>query len=285
MERKKYIDLHMHTEFSDGVAAPEHLARIAALNELDIIAITDHDKIDGYERCKREGEKWGLKVIAGVEVSTNKYHILGLGINPESKQFNDFLDYSAKQQREVTAKRVNFLAKQGIPITLEKLEKAFPHSRLGKCNLYMAMLQDVECRKFFENREEKLTDRLYKQCLKEDGDKELVDKNTRVTCAIAINEIHQAGGLAIIAHPFKEVKDMAEMDELRRLGLDGLEIQLNYNGRNEPFRKYAEENKLLVTFGSDWHGGLFGRIMLDGKSDGQNILYSKLAEALGLEIE
>jgi len=283
MERKKYIDFHMHTEFSDGVSTPEHLARVAALNELDIIALTDHDKIDGYERCSREGEKWGLKVIPGVEVSTDKYHILGLGIDTNSDRLRKFLAYSAAQQREVTIKRVDFLAKQGIPITLQKLEEAFSYSRLGKCNLYMAMLQDIECRKFFENRGEKLTDALYKQCLKNGKEEEPVDKNTSVTPAIAIQEIHEAGGLAIIAHPFKDVKDMTEMDELRKLGLDGLEIQLNYNGRNEPFRKYAEEHGLLITFGSDYHAGLFGRTMFDGKSDGQNLLYTKLAKALKLE--
>jgi len=147
MERKKYIDFHMHTEFSDGVSSPEHLARVAALNELDIIAITDHDKIDGYERCKKEGEKWGLVVIPGVEVSTDKYHILGLGIDPGLDNLREFLSYSAEQQKAVTKKRVDFLAKQGIPITIEKLEKAFSYSRLGKCNLYMAMLQDIECRR------------------------------------------------------------------------------------------------------------------------------------------
>jgi len=283
MERKKYIDFHMHTEFSDGVSSPEHLARVAALNELDIIAITDHDKIDGYERCKKEGEKWGLVVIPGVEVSTDKYHILGLGIDPGLDNLREFLSYSAEQQKAVTKKRVDFLAKQGIPITIEKLEKAFSYSRLGKCNLYMAMLQDIECRRFFENKGEKLTDALYKQYLKNGKGEEPVDKNTDITPARAIQEIHKAGGLAIIAHPFKDVKDMTEMDKLRRLGLDGLEIQLNYNGRNEPFRKYAEEHGMLITFGSDYHAGLFGRTMFDGKSNGQNVLYTRLAKALGLE--
>jgi len=285
MERKKYIDFHMHTEFSDGVATPEHLARIAALNELDLIAVTDHDKIDGYERCKREGEKWGLIVIPGVEISTDKYHILGLGINPKSIQFNNFLDYSAEQQKKVTMARVEFLRDQGVPITLEKLERAFPYSRLGKCNLLWTMMQDAECIRFFEAKGERLTDALYKKYLKNGSEEEIVDKNTGITSAKAIQEIHQAGGLAILAHPFKDVKNMAEMDELRMLGLDGLEIQLNYNGRNEPFRKYAKKNNLLITFGSDYHAGLFGRTMLDGKSDGKNVLYLRLEEALGLRIK
>ena len=282
-QKPKYIDFHSHTEFSDGVSSPEHLARFAALQELDIIAVTDHDKTDGYERARVEGEKWGLLVIPGVEVSTDKYHILGLGINPNSAQFDEFLAYSNLEQKKVTNARIDILKRQGVPINLEKLELVFPHSRLGKCNLYMAMLQDSECRRYFESKGEKLTDALYKKYLKNGGDKEVVDKNTGVTFARAIREIHDAGGIAIIAHPFKDVKDMKEMDDLQAAGLDGLEIQLNFNGRNEPFKEFAKVHNMLVTYGSDWHAGLFGRMMLDGKGKGENMLYPKLAEALGLE--
>ena len=219
----------MHTEFSDGVASPEYLARIAAINELNIIAVTDHDKVDGYERARVEGEKWGLLVIPGVEVSTDKYHILGLGINPASRQFRDFLSYSAAEQKKVTTARVDFFRMSGAPITLEKIEKYFPYSRLGKCNLLWTMMQNPECRQFFEEKGERLSESLYKQYLKDVGGNEIVDKNTSMTPARAIQEIHQAGGLAIIAHPTKDIEDIAEMDELKKLGLDGLEIQLNYN--------------------------------------------------------
>lgn len=285
MERPKYIDFHTHTEFSDGVSSPEHLARVAALSELDIIAITDHDKIDGYERCRAEAEKWGVLVLPGVEVSTDKYHILGLGIDPADRQFKQFLDYSAAEQKKVTLARIEVLKEIGIPITLEKLERAFPHSRLGKMNLMMALMQDAECRAYFENRGEKLTDELYKRCLRMGKDGDIVDKNTAITSARTIKEIHSAGGIAFIAHPFKDIQEMRELDLLTNYGLDGIEIQPNHNGRNEIFNKYARSHNLLVTYGSDWHAGLFGRTMLDGKSNGENKLYPRLAEALGLGVK
>lgn len=274
----------MHTEFSDGVSSPEHLARVAAIQELDIIAITDHDKVDGYERARAEGEKWGIAIIPGVEVSTDKYHILGLGINPNSKRLTDFLNHSNQEQRKVSAARIDVLKEQGIPISLEKLEKTFPHSRLGKMNLMMAIMQDEECRAYFADKGEKFGNALYKSYLKAGrGKEEIADKMTSITSDYAIREIHNAGGIAVIAHPFKEIgENMDELDNLRRQGLDGLEIQCKFNGRNEPFREYAKLNDMLLTYGSDWHAGLFGRNILDGKGGGENILCPKLAEALRL---
>ncbi len=285
MERKSttYIDFHLHTEYSDGISSPEHLARVAAMQELDIIAITDHDKMDGYKRCKIEAEKWGLKVIPGVEISTDKYHILGIGINPDSKKFQEFLDYSAQQQKAVTSSRIRLLQKQGVPISLEKLVGLFPDSRLGKMNLLMAMMQDQECRRYFLDKGEKLTEEVYKKYLKNNqGNEEVVDKNTAITPSRAIQEIHDAGGIAIIAHPFKEIKSIDELDILVEEGLDGLEIQPNFNGRNEPFETYALSKKILVTYGSDWHAGLFGREMLSGRNGGKNILYENLKKRLKL---
>jgi predicted metal-dependent phosphoesterase TrpH len=277
MERKKYIDFHMHTEFSDGVSSPEHVVRAAALQDLDIIAITDHDKTDGYERARVEGNKWGLVIIPGVEISTDKYHILGIGINPKNEEFRKFLEYSASEQRRVCAARSEAFRQMGVPISLEKVEATFPYSRLGKQNLLMTMMQDEDCRKFFETRGEKLTDEVYKRYNKT---YDINDKLTSISCRDAIKSIQCAGGLAFIAHPFKDMKSVSEMDELLALGIDGLEIQPTFNGRNEAFKDYAKQNNLLVTYGSDWHAGLFGREMLNGKGEGINVLYPRLAEAL-----
>lgn len=282
MTQEKYIDFHTHTNFSDGVSTPEYLAKVAALNGLDIIAITDHDKIEGYERCKKEGQKWGLIVLPGVEISTSRYHILGIRIDTRNKRLRAFLNYSAEAQKKVATARISLLRTKGIPITLEKLVSAFPKSRLGKYNLFWTIFQDEECKRFFRDKGETITYKLYNQCLKDRKGKEIVDKNTSITPEDSINEIHNAGGIAIIAHPFKEIKSIDEMEKLKAAGIDGLEIQPNYNDRNNLFRKYALENNLLITFGSDWHGGLFGRNMLDRTESKENLLYPKLARALSL---
>jgi len=129
---------------------------------------------------------------------------------------------------------------------------------------------------------------MYKEMLKNENGREVVDKDTSVTPQEAIMQIHRAGGLAFIAHPFKQIKDTRkpgwfawnEMDELRWLGIDGLEIQPKDKEKNNPFRQYAIDNNLLITYGSDWHGGVFGRPPLTDK--GENVLEARLAEALKL---
>jgi len=279
---EKHIDFHTHTKYSDGLQNPEDLIKAARFNGIDYLAITDHDNIRAHRDACELGRKWGIEIIQGVEVSTDKYHILGLGINTESKSFNDFLDLSEIAQRKVCERRILGLQTHGIPISLEKVIRYCPESRLGKMNIWYSMAQDEDCKDFFRSRGiPVITYQAYSSFL-DKSPNGANDKNTEIVQEEAIKQIHLAGGKAFIAHPFKEIENMGELDLLVSQGLDGLEIQPNYNGRNEPFREYAKQHNLLVTYGSDWHGGIFDRAMLTWK--GENILTKRLAEAIGLEI-
>jgi predicted metal-dependent phosphoesterase TrpH len=281
MIKPKYIDLHTHTFYSDGIGTPELNVKLARLSALDVIAITDHDKIEGYAEAKATGDKWQIQVIPGVEISTDKYHILGLGINIKQKSFNEFLNYSANEQKKVCIKRINFFREMGCPITLEKVVNAFPYSRLGKFNVLMTLDQDKECQEFFMKKYNQiLTKEFYDTLMESKSAKGVVDKMTAITPQEAIKQVHAAGGIAIIAHPFKEIKDLVELDELVKQGLDGLEVQPTFNGRNKETYEYALKHKLLVTYGSDYHGGLFGRPILN---NGYNIASKELAEALRIK--
>lgn len=277
----KYIDLHTHTFYSDGIGTPEINVKNARINGIEILAISDHDKTDGYEEARTWGEKLQVQIIPGTEISTDKYHILGLGIDPNNPNFVNFLNYSAEQQRQVCAKRIDGLREKGVPISLEKVLGVYPKSRLGKMNVWYTMMQDKECQDYFTKHEGKILDyELYNKYLRNTKGKFVEDKMTAITAERAINEIHAAGGIAIIAHPNKDIINMTEMDELLRLGIDGVEVQPAYRAEAEPFRKFAEEHNLLITWGSDYHGGLFGRRLLD---QGENILTDKLAKALRIK--
>ena len=96
----------------------------------------------------------------------------------------------------------------------------------------------------------------------------------------AIDTIHAAGGIAIVAHPFKQVKDFEkEMASLVRKGIDGLEIQPNYGTKNDPFRAYAEKHGLMMTYGSDFHGAGYDRPLLGrGKQNALTNLDEMLAK-------
>lgn len=281
---KKYIDFHLHTYFSDGILGPEEAVRTARLNDLDYFIITDHDTTAGVERARVEARKYGMTVTAGVEVSTNKYHILGLRIDEKNEDFQEFLKKSREAQRKVCERKVNYLQGRGVPITMEKVERAFPQSRLGKGNIWFTMTQDKECQEFFRKTENSpITYALYCSYIKGSPGTALEDTNTAITPEEAIRQIHKADGLALIAHPFKQIKSLEELDVLRSQGLDGLEVQPTFKGRNNETRAYAEKNNLLITYGSDWHGGIFGRGFLTNLTV-ENVLSKKLAEALGLEI-
>ena len=132
MERQipKYIDFHTHTTYSDGVSSPETLVKTARFLGLDAIAVTDHDMIAGIPEAMEAGKKWDIQVIPGIEVSTDKYHILGLGIDYTSKEFQDFVKESAQEQEKVCKARVDVLRSKGIPINFEKVRQYFPESRL-----------------------------------------------------------------------------------------------------------------------------------------------------------
>jgi predicted metal-dependent phosphoesterase TrpH len=106
-----------------------------------------------------------------------------------------------------------------------------------------------------------------KQYLKRNGVASKIKVYEDIDPKLAIDAIHNAGGKAIIAHPFKEVKNLeSELKTLREKGLDGIEMQPNFGMKNLPFLQYATRHNMLVTYGSDYHGGsmsarhLLGRV-------------------------
>ena len=258
----KYIDLHMHTFYSDGTDDPTSLVRASKMKGIDVMAITDHDILSGYNEAKNEANKWGIKLIPGVEVSTEKYHILGLNVEPDSLKFQIFLGNIRKNQRELCDQRIEVLSDYGVPITSEKLDHFFPDSRVGKWNVFMTMVRDPACSEYLARNHENIDhETLFRHYIGNVAKK--LPGVPEVTSREAIEAIHNAGGIAIIAHPFKEVENIEEeLDKLRGEGIDGLEIQPNYGDKNIPFRDYAIQHGMIMTYGSDWHGPTFPRPLL-----------------------
>jgi 3',5'-nucleoside bisphosphate phosphatase len=259
----KYVDLHMHTKYSDGTSEPAELVKAARLLGLDSIAITDHDIMAGYPEALEEAKRWKMHLIPGVEISTKKYHILGLNVNPIAPILHDLLKEIREIQRRLCAGRIKNLQNLGIPITMEKLDLAFPESRLGRYNIYMAMLQDTDCIDYFAKNEPNLANEgIFQKYLGKGGLAKRVDGIEDAQPERVIEAIRIAGGTAIIAHPFKDVEDMAELDLLRTYGLAGLEIQPGFGNKNVPFREYALRHGLKISYGSDYHGPAFDRKIL-----------------------
>lgn len=273
----KYIDLHMHTTYSDGVNSPEDIVRFNALAGIDIMTVSDHDSTRGYARACVEAEKWGIKVIPGVELTTEKYHILGLGFDMANKEFQKYVNYSGDLQNRNSRLRAEMLAEHGVPISYEKMFKMFPQTRLGKFNFGLFGLRDPECREYVWQKYGKLNAReVMHKWLGRDGIAKDIDRRN-ADPEETIKAIKKAGGIAMIAHPSKDIDDMSEMDRLLSYGLDGLEVQPNFIETYPSFYKYAGEHGLLITYGSDYHGPGLPRYLL---GRGINVMSEELEKRL-----
>lgn len=251
MAKEMYADMHMHTIYSDGSLSPRQVVAESALLGMNLIAVTDHDITTGYYEAEKEARRWGLNLITGVEFSCKKHHILGYNFDINNKEFQEVLAYSRACQDETTRIRVRLLKDAGVPLTFEKIKAYFPNSRVGKCNIITTMMLDNECRAFNGSQS---SHELFYKYVGEGGIAYKIDHPEYMPENLAIQTIHNAGGIAVVAHPFKDVKDVSELELLA--GIDGVEIQPNYNGQNEPFREYAKQKGLLITYGSDYHGGV-----------------------------
>lgn len=269
-ENREFADLHMHTEYSDGLDNPRKLIVGLKLRGLDAVAITDHDNLGGYFAAKDTAEEWNLKLIPGVEVTTKDYHILALGVNPYDKQFSKFLTKVKDLQDQVCQQRTEILEEYGVPINLCKIIDTFPQSRRGKFNIFMAMMKDKECQEFMREHNPGMSaDEIFSFYLRKQGVAGVVEKKYYITSKEAIDAIHSAGGIAVVAHPFKDIKDPKSMREKMDLlvaeGIDGIEIQPNYGQQNDEFVRYGIEHNLRFSYGSDYHGTAFDRPLLKRK--------------------
>ncbi|PIN93744.1 hypothetical protein COU54_01795 [Candidatus Pacearchaeota archaeon CG10_big_fil_rev_8_21_14_0_10_31_24] len=264
----KHVDLHTHTIYSDGTDSPESLVRAMIVSGVEAMALTDHDTMAGYDEALKEAKKWNLELIPGVEVSTHHYHILGLNVDPENQEFRKFLDEVQRRQKEVCVERIGILNNYGVPITVEKLEKAYPLSRLGKWNVINTMIQDPECASYLSKEKYKIDpagnptpETILRYFVGTKGIAGKISKNRDFSSRESIAQIHNAGGIAIVAHAFKQIKRWDDREsvyfvlgKLKERNIDGVEIQPNYGEKNNLIRDYALENGLMMTYGSDFHG-------------------------------
>lgn len=269
-------DFHIHTAFSDGLNLVEDVIDTAVKNGIQEIAITDHDSTKAYDVARyiikkeqyKNKNKIPLRIVPGVEVTVKKYHILGLYVDTKCEELQNLLAENRKVNNEKAKKRCDKLKEFGLPVVYDALREIFPLSkRISKFHIgwYIQNILTKEIEhELGLNPQLGLILGTYMTKEKMGVLVEDVMDPKR-----AIDAIHKANGIAIVAHPFKQINadtQMYELDRLVKLGIDGIEVQPNYGHENIPFIKYALEHNLKMTYGSDYHGPDFPlRTMLYGE--------------------
>jgi predicted metal-dependent phosphoesterase TrpH len=243
------IDLHTHTTASDGAFAPPELVQKARLAGLSVLAITDHDTVSGTVAARAAARESGIALIPGIEISSvsngRDVHILGYFIDTDSASLQTFL----AAQREERLRRVREmgrrLAELGFAIDVEPiLAEAASGRSVGRPQIAAALL----ARGHVATRDEAF-DRFL-----EFGRAAFVAR-----CGASPEEvvavIHEAGGLASMAHPGLTRRDEI-IPPLAAAGLDALEARHSDHdiATEEQYRALARAHGLLVTGGSDFHG-------------------------------
>jgi hypothetical protein len=241
------FDLHMHTTASDGDYSPAEIVRKAKEAGLKTIAITDHDTLAGIKEAQAEGDKLGVRVIAGVELSTKENNIsidiLGYGLS-NSVELEKTLARMREGREDRAVKIVQKFTELGMPLSMEDVRKfagggviARPH--IAKAVVEKGYVSDVQS--------------VFDEYLA-DG-KPCALPKVVLSPQEGIELIHEAGGKAVLAHPIHLHDDDFVRHLLETNDFDGLEVWHREQNKqaNERYRALAESFDLFMTGGSDFH--------------------------------
>lgn len=247
-------DLHTHTTASDGTLDPAELVRRAADAGLAAVAVTDHDTLEGVPPALEAGSRAGIRVVAGVELSTHwrdgqaEVHILGYGLNRDSPQLAQLLADMRRARRERAAEMLTRLHHLGLPLDPQQVGGPAGGMSIGRPHIARAMIQagyvtsvaDAFNRYLARGRPAFVPGR-------------------KISPVRAVEILRGAGGVPVLAHPGLlriHPVNSGLLAELQEKGLAGLEV---YHSRHDGptcrrMARLARTQGLIPTGGSDCHG-------------------------------
>ena len=253
----KYADLHVHTFYSDSTFSPQEVVSCAKEKNLSAIAICDHDTVDGIEPCMVIGDKAGIEIIPGIEMSVEKMdaeiHILGYFIDWKEDWLRKKLKIIQNSRVERIYLIIEKLKSLGIKVDAEEVFKiAVNKGSVGRLHVAKAMLNSQVIKNLREAFDKYIG--FSKPCYV---------PYTKLLPREAVEFILKAGGVPVIAHP-NLIGNDGYIDEFMEYGLRGLEV---YHTDHKPhvskrYEAMAKEKGLIMTGGSDCHGMGKGRILM-----------------------
>ena len=247
------VDLHTHSTASDGTFSPTELVAEAYKAGISVLALTDHDTVSGVEEAKQAGNRYGVRIIPGIEISVEWYpgelHLLGFGLETENDVLLDLVQYAQRKRQERNRKIIEKFNAEGIPIDMEKLSLIAGGDVVGRPHFAKYLMQEKKVKTLQEAFQKYLAKGrpfyVEKECLS------LVE---------SIKAVKAAHGIPVLAHPMSLYLSWAKLPDavasFKEQGLMGMEAWHSGARYGECIRlqALAEELGLIVTAGSDFHG-------------------------------
>jgi len=253
------IDLHLHTTASDGSLTPKKLVEVAVERGMEVISITDHDTIDGLEEGAKRACELGVKFVNGIELSSEwngrEVHILGYFLDPKDENLKKELKKMQKARDARNYKILEKLAQYKMYITMEELQEEAGGNIVSRAHIANLLLN----KGYVYSKGE-----IFKRYLGIGG-LAYVPKGD-LTPERAVEIIRENGGIASLAHPKyiseDEVRLTELINDLKVAGLEAMEVYYSNFSLKEviKYKNIARRRGLLLTGGSDYHGGNKGNI-------------------------
>lgn len=260
---KRFIDLHIHTVKSDGTFTPIEVLETARKKKLTAFSITDHDSIDAFFDIEDQLTKNDPEYIPGLELSVTNgdsdLHLLAYYFDPRSEQLNNKIEEFRSYRNERGAMIVKKLNDMDVNITIDDVTKIAGKAAIGRPHIADAIYQSGAVESY---------NQAFNKHIGNGKPAYVAKKN--FTPEEAISMVHDAGGVAVLAHP--AIEDAYQhLEMLVGLGLDGIECFHSYHKQKDvdQFKHFAERWRLVITGGSDFHGreGSYGKIGSQNVSD------------------
>ena len=266
----QHVDLHMHTIRSDGMLSPAELLESVRSADIAAFSVTDHDTLQGYLDIREMLNETDPQLIPGVELSTNykeqDLHILAYAFDPDYFAFkNALVEFQQARRRrgEEMVKKLNGL---GVNISYDDVKECAVDAVVGRPHVAEAIFKSGATARYEE---------AFQTYIGTNGPAYVPKENFEPAAAFEL--VHQAGGIAVLAHP--GVNDAyLVIDELVEMGLDGIEVLHPEHSQSliDKLKQKAKDLGLCTTGGSDYHG----RSGRDQRIGSQKVPYAFFAELL-----
>lgn len=248
-----YADLHLHSTFSDGTDTPIELLKMAEESNIKVIAISDHDSVEGVKTINNSNLNIDVRLIPAIEISTifnHRYmHILGYYINIYSDDLASFITKISAEKTENT--RINFQNAK------ERCRLSYEWDRVVELNRDQPRISGVHVVKAMEHDKIQLQGmslwEMFKKYFR--AESPYFIETEKMTAYDAINIINKVNGIPVIGHP-KSIGDDSIVLDLIDYGARGIEVFHPIHSKEErkKYDQIAKDKKLYITGGSDWHG-------------------------------